>query len=259
MDKKIIDVPSENPKQEPNAQQALRVLDAESTAPQDPQDLLVLAVKQNASVDTLERLMVVRKELRAEAAATAFHEAMSAFQAECPIIVKSQPGHEQRYYYAPLEVIVKVVTPFLVKHGFSHKEDAVVTENWVEAIVTVTHRHGHSTTTRFKVPTETKAGMSPQQKYGAAMTYATRYAFCAAFGIRTGELDTDCPPETEPVTKLKAVLWGLLKDRFYNDPAKAQQFLWDEMVMEPTKRMGDLDGPGLKAVIEKTRSRLKQL
>ena len=57
-------------------------------------------------------------------------------------------------------------------------EDGVVTEGWVEAIVTVTHRAGHSEVKKFKIPTDSKAGMSLQQKYGAAMTYATRYAFC---------------------------------------------------------------------------------
>lgn len=229
---------------------------------QEPQDLLALAVKQGASVDTLERLMVVRKELRAEQAETEFNAALSAFQAECPIILRNREGHENRYRYAPLEQIVKEVTPLLSKHGFSHQEDGVVTEGWVEALVTVTHRAGHSITKRFKVPTESKAGMSPQQKFGAAMTYATRYAFCAAFGIRTADRDTDCPPPSEtPITALRDKLWNICKPIRGEKPNwdKARQWLTDECAMNPDKRVFDLTADELNGLIARVPQRLKEL
>lgn len=231
----------------------------QAAEPGEPQDLLALAVRQGASVDTLERLMVVRKELQAEQAKKAFDAAMSAFQAEVPIIVRSRAGHENRYNYAPLEKIVGMVTPIMAKHGFSHKEDGVVTEGWVEAIVVVTHRDGHSTTTRFKVPAESKAGMSPQQKYGAAMTYATRYAFCAAFGIRTADSDTDCSPEAdESTTSLLSKLWEILKPvrGEANNWKQAKQWLVDECLIDPDCILKELEPAALRAVTGKVVAKL---
>lgn len=241
---------------EPDARQAIQQLDTS----QQPQDLLALAVKQGASVDTLERLMVVRTQLKAEQAREAYFAALAAFQSECPIILRSKAGHENRYNYAPLERIVKEVTPFLTRHGFSHQEDGVVTDGWVEAVVTVTHRAGHKEEKRFKVPTESKAGMSPQQKYGAAMTYATRYAFCAAFGIRTADRDTDCAPDDQAEKqRLKAELWKLLEPVRGTEKNwdMARQWLVDEMCLDPDIPVRDLDVPGFQATIKAAKLKLE--
>lgn len=245
-----------------NAQRALQRLDDMTPQRREPRDLLEMAVTQGASVDTLERLMVVRKELRAEQAESAFNAAMSAFQAECPIIIRNKEGHENRYRYAPLEKIVQSVTPYLAKHGFSHESDGVVTEGWVEALVTVKHRDGHSITKRFKVPAESRAGMSPAQKYGAAMTYATRYAFCAAFGIRTADRDTDCPPDaTESITSLTAKLWAAVQPICDGDRTwkTARQWLVDECQMDPGKRVQDHNADEIRALIETAKARMKEL
>lgn len=229
-----------------------------------PQDLLAMAVQKGADVATLERLMVVRTQLKAEAAKEAYFAALAAFQAECPIIAKknavSIPGGAN-YRYAPLDQIVRKVQPLLEKHGFSHQEDSEIAEGWVTAIVTVTHRAGHSETKKFKVPSETKAGMSPQQKYGAAMTFATRYAFCAAFGIRTGEQDTDCAPAQDgpdAIAALKAELWSLLKSKrgAENNWKQAQQWLVDEACLDPDQTIRALDAAGLRSVIAKARNKL---
>lgn len=221
----------------------------------DPQDLLALAVRNGADVGVLERLMVVRKELMAEKARNAFFDDLARFQSECPVILRTKAGHENRYNYAPLERIVKDVTPYLTKYGFSHQEDGIVTDGWVEAVVTVTHRLGHKEEKRFKVPAESKAGMSPQQKYGAAMTYATRYAFCAAFGIRTADRDTDCPPGEKPTTDIRKQLWEACK------PIRGADNKWDtarawlvaNCGLRSDKRISDLTPDELEALIEKVK------
>lgn len=262
---KTIDVPMDaqaQPTNEPPPQRAVTVRDAvgelDAPAPRTgPMDLLQLAVeKGNVNVDTLDRLMAVRRELNAEKAREEYFAALAAFQAECPIILRSRAGHENRYNYAPLERIVKDVTPFLTKHGFSHQEDGVVTEGWVEAIVTVTHRSGHQETKRFKVPAQSNAGMSPQQKYGAAMTYATRYAFCAAFGIRTADRDTDGPsPEGGPevIIGLKTMVWNILrkhnKVQAGQTWADARQYFVDEMVLDDSTPIESLDAAAWRKLL----------
>lgn len=248
---KTIDVPESAV----TVRDAVRALEAQ---PREPQDLLALAVSKGADVATLERLMVVRTQLKAEAAKEAFFASLAAFQAECPIILRTRAGHENRYNYAPLEQIVRTVAPLLEKHGFAHQEDGKVTDGWVEAVVTVTHRLGHCETKSFKVPAESKAGMSPQQKFGAAMTYATRYAFCAAFGIRTGDRDTDCPSDEQSVTQLRSALWDLLKPvrGAEQNWKQARQWLTDECCIDPDQRIQDLTASDLKSAIEKARVKL---
>jgi hypothetical protein len=63
------------------------------------------------------------------------------------------------------------------------------------------HIGGHSRVSSFAVPTETRAGMSPQQKFGAAATYAQRRALSSVLGLWTGDPDTDCadPPAPSPL------------------------------------------------------------
>lgn len=159
------------------------------------------AIDKGVPVETMERLMAMRRELKAEAAKTAYDSAMSAFQAECPTIKKTKAGGKTRggivaYYYAPLESIVEQVKVLLQKHGFSYGFDTVTTEGMVKAICIAKHELGHSESTSFEVPLGTKTEiMSATQVTAAAITYAKRYAFCNAFGILTGDEDTDAAPQ----------------------------------------------------------------
>jgi hypothetical protein len=61
----------------------------------------------------------------------------------------------------------------------------------VTVIVTACHIAGHKEDTEFTAPIQADAYMSEPQKWASAMTYAKRYAFCNAFGILTGDEDTD--------------------------------------------------------------------
>lgn len=245
--------------------EALQRIDSGSPD-KEPQDLLALAVEKGADVGTLERLMVVRKEILAERARKAYFDSLAAFQAECPVIRRKKHVAilgGANYAYASLDQIIRQVQPLLEKHGFSHQCDSDIAEGWVTAIVTITHRDGHSESKGFKVPSETKAGMSPQQKYGAAMTFATRYAFCAALGIRTGDEDTDCQPTPDgpdALASLKSQLWELLKP-IRGEAAnwkQAHQWLVDECVIDPDVTMSALckDADGMRAALIKAKAKL---
>lgn len=161
------------------------------------ESLLAKAVDSKAAVDVLERLMAMRRELQAEQARAAFDKAMADFQAECPVIVKSEEVRERdnpnkiRYKYAPLDIIVAQVKGLLQKHGLSHSENAKVETDYVTAVCTIKHAKGHSETSEFRVPIDPKAYMNAAQKFASALTFAKRYAFCNALGILTGDADDD--------------------------------------------------------------------
>lgn len=225
----------------------------------DPMSLLTMAVQQGANVDTLERLAVLREKFLAEKARKAYFDSLAAFQSECPVIVKSNRvifSGSEKYRYAPIDKIIQTVGPLLQKHGFAFQRDSKIENGWVEAIVTITHREGHSETKSFRVPTDSKAGMSEQQKYGAALTFADRYAFTGALGIKTGDEDNDANQgaKAKNITALKAELWALLKPKCSG--AQAQQWLWDEACMDPNQRVQDLNAQELQTVIDKAKEKL---
>ena len=82
----------------------------------EPQDLLRLAVENKADISTLERLVALAKDVRAEQAKEAWHDAMTAFQQACPAIKKgtkakivTRAGASYEYSYAPLDDIMAIL------------------------------------------------------------------------------------------------------------------------------------------------------
>lgn len=169
-------------------------------AAQSAEILIAQAIEKGASVDTMERLLAMRTQLKGEFAKEAFIKAMSNFQAQCPIIVKDKIVYDkqgkERYRFAPLENIVTQVRKPLTENGFSYTVDVINDTTYLTAICKVTHILGHSETSSFQVPIDKDGYMSAPQKYAAASTFAKRYAFVNATGILTGDEDSDATPET---------------------------------------------------------------
>ncbi len=158
--------------------------------------LISQAISSNVPVETLERLLAMRTQIKQEQAKESFNRAMAKFQAECPTIVKTKEVRTRSgivaYKYAPIESIVSQVKEPLNDNGFSYKTQVDITDTGVKATVRVTHVDGHSDDTSMEVPLGTKTDiMSHSQVTAAASTFAKRYAFCNAFGILTGDEDND--------------------------------------------------------------------
>ncbi len=158
--------------------------------------MITLAIERGATVETIERLMAVRREVRAEQAKEGFDRALAAFQAECPTIrktskVMNKDGRNVRYQYAPLDAIIFQVKELLQKHGFSYTVNAQALAGSVKAVCKLTHAYGHSESSEFEVPIDKDAYMNPAQQVASALTFAKRYAFCNAAGIMTGDADDD--------------------------------------------------------------------
>ena len=171
-------------------------VEQQSLSIMNPETLISQAIKQNASVDTMERLLKMRQDLKAEFAKEQFDISMANFQMDCPIVkkTKSVPTSSGAiaYKYAPIESIVSQVKKYLKKHGFSYMIKTETLEKKVKAICVVKHKDGHSEESSMSVPLGTKTNiMSETQVVAAALTFAKRYAFCNSFGILTGDSDDD--------------------------------------------------------------------
>ncbi len=160
----------------------------------DAQALIARAIDKNLPIESMERLLAMRRELRAEWARDQFFTALTGFQKECPIVgkdhvakIKSKKGEDSSfsYSYAPLETIIQIVQPVLERWGFSWTVKPKQTDGHVKASCCAHHKDGHEEITEFEVPLDPDSYMSNPQKAAAALTFARRYAFINAFGIVT--------------------------------------------------------------------------
>ena len=193
----VVTPKAEKPKKETKA-----VAVAEPKAELVPQNqsienLIGRAIENNTPVETMEKLLSMRRELKAEYAKEQFDKDMALFQGECPTIKKTKPGGKTNagqvaYYYAPLDAIVDQTRELIQKHGFSYAIQTVTEADKVKVTCKVKHKAGHSESSDVEVPLGTKTGvMSASQVVASALTFAKRYAFCNAFGILTGDDDDD--------------------------------------------------------------------
>lgn len=179
------------------------IAEREDTAPaaiadHSPEALLAAAIERQLPVESIERLLAMRRELKAEWARERYFDALAAFQRDCPEIEKSTPvynkdGKTIRYHYAKLGDIVQQVKDVLAKHGFSytvHPTDESV-EGWVTARVVAHHSDGHQEESSMSVPIDPEAYMNAPQKVASARTFATRYAFLGVLGIVAVDEDDD--------------------------------------------------------------------
>lgn len=186
-----------------------------NTIPFSPEDLIAKAIEKGLPVDTMEKLLAMRKELKAEFAKEAFDAAMSKFQAECPVIEKNKSGPNNAYRYAPIEEIVRQVKKQLEENGFSYSIQTQMTNDKVKVTCIAKHKLGHSESSDVELPLATRTGlMNAPQQTAATMTYAKRYAFCNAFGIMTGDEDTDAQSivvQSPPQNVVKAITTPVAK------------------------------------------------
>lgn len=171
------------------------------------------AIAKKMPIETIERFLVMRKEFRLEQAREAFVLAMSQFQKECPVIMKTKGVKKANsdtiiYRYAPLDSIVLQVKDALGNNNLAYffREERSEDGTKITVICTIRHSMGHSEESAFTVEVGAEAYMTDTQKYGARNTFAKRYAFMNALGILTGDEDTDARELTKKSTKVPTSL-----------------------------------------------------
>ncbi len=90
-----------------------------------------------------------------------------------------------------MDEIAHIVDPILESLGFSYSWNTTATEKAVTVECVLMHKGTHAKSSFFTVPVESKSGMSPQQKYGAASTFAQRRTLANVLGLTTTEKDYD--------------------------------------------------------------------
>lgn len=173
------------------------------TAEISPLAIIQSALQTGIKADELGKLMDLQDRWEANQARKAFMVALSAFQADCPIIQKTARGDKATY--APLEQVIKTIQPILERHGLSVRFDTDLTANAVDgapAILTATcyvsHVAGHTEQNHFAAPVDagpiTRDGrkvMNSAQSVASARSYCKRYALGDALNLAFSDEDDD--------------------------------------------------------------------
>ncbi len=124
--------------------------------------------------------------------------ALAAFQAELPVVEKTAAAIIQGekdgrkftygYKYADLAAITAVVLPLLGKHGLSFTSRPTIGPNGFVLSYKLRHASGESDDGEWPLPDPVR---TKPKTVGSAITYARRYALCAATGLAPGDEDDD--------------------------------------------------------------------
>lgn len=157
----------------------------------------------------LRELMQLQRDWQADRAREAFADAMAEFQGRCPQIVKRRGvsltgGGRADYKYASLDDIMRIVQPILSDCGVSVSFSASISENGMIDVTCTLRRGIHAEPHTMSVPAPAQMRVNDTQKVGAALSYAKRYALCAALNIQVVDEDTDAVGLGEKVNEKQA-------------------------------------------------------
>lgn len=170
------------------------------STPLTPLAAIFQAVANGASIEMVERLMVMQERMEANEARKAYVAAMAEFKAE-PITIRKNKhvGFESRrvdsktdYNHATLDEVVAAVAPSLARVGLSYRWKTEQIESG-QIVVTCIVRHtlGHSEETMLRGSPDSSGNKNSIQAVGSTVSYLSRYTLMAALGLAAAEQDDD--------------------------------------------------------------------
>ena len=160
--------------------------------------MITQAIASGASIDVMERLLAMRRELREEESRVAYYAAMSAVESELPAIVRDADNDQTRSKYARLEKINAAITPVYTRHGISLSFDTAdcPTPGEIRTVCHVSHAGGYSTTRHVDLPPDGvglkgNANKTEVHARGSTLSYARRYLALLVFNVQLANEDDD--------------------------------------------------------------------
>lgn len=197
---------------------ALQAVGAVATPTAGPLALLNSGI---ADLEKLERLWELQVKFEQREAEKAFNEAMAAFKANPPVIVKDKEvGYDARdgnsrteYSHATHFNVTTTIAEALAAHGLSHSWSSEQGDGKITVTCTIKHRLGHSESTSMTAPYDNSGKKNAIQAIGSAKTYLERYTLLGITGLSTQDLPDDDGAGTDtPGAVVEQVLDGLLAD-----------------------------------------------
>lgn len=158
-----------------------------------PMELISQASRAGATIEQMQQLFELKKQMDAEEAKRAYVQAMADFKQEVIVITKDKENKQYGSRYSSLGNLVNTVTPFLAKYGLSAEWHMDQTAG-IKVGCTITHALGHAGETKWMtVPQDTSGAKNPLQQIKSSKTYAKISTFEDACGLASsdGNLDDD--------------------------------------------------------------------
>jgi hypothetical protein len=187
--------------------------------PPDPLVMLNTALSQGMKPSELGQLFDLIERRDKKHAAEKFADAITDFQAACPRIKKERAAtfkdketgqKAPAYRFANFEDIDRAVSPLLAQFRIvvTFDTEHIPGGSGMAGIRVICKvRVGtHVEETKLTVPIPGQMVVNDTQKYGAALSYAKRYAFCAALKIVVADEDDDAADLFERITPEQVAL-----------------------------------------------------
>src|SRR6266404_3479984 len=158
-----------------------------------PTSLLQIAVQRGASMEELGKLMDLQDRFEKREAEKAFVAAMAEFKLNPPTILKEKlvSFKDTSYYHATHSAVTEAIIAGLAAHGISHRWDLDQKDGKVGVTCVLTHRVGHSQSTRLESTSDQSGGKNSIQAIMSAKTYLERHTLLAATGLSTKDVNVD--------------------------------------------------------------------
>jgi hypothetical protein len=168
---------------------------------ENPPAMLQWALKNNAPMEMLERLLALNERWEANQARKAFDAAMARVRAKLKPIEKDittefdakQAGGKRTFRkHASLAAIAKSIDPILAEEGmnYSWRTHADVGQPIFVTCI-ISHELGHHVENTLPGPADNTGNKNMIQAVGSTITYLERYTLLAALGLSTEDADDD--------------------------------------------------------------------
>lgn len=124
--------------------------------------------------------------------------------------IKDQSGYDNRYKFANLAQVNRIIRPALAANGLSIIQEVTLHDGCVHVLTRLMHASGQWVEFGpLSMQLEKVAGGSMAQSTGSITTYARRYALCAALNIAQDADDTEEEMADDGAGKLPPVVKAL--------------------------------------------------
>ena len=155
-----------------------------------PMSMLQMAVSQNADLDKLEKLMALQERWEANEAKKAYFDAMSAFKANPPQVVKDMENKQFNSKYSSIEAWLPVIEE-LGKHGLSSSWEYPETPDKITVTCILRHKLGHSERVTLSGPSDTSGKKNPLQEMKSTRTYLRIETLSGVTGLTSSSVNDD--------------------------------------------------------------------
>lgn len=165
-----------------------------------------VALNPNIDIAKMERLLEMQERIMTRNAAVAFAAALSAMQAELPVIpergkikikAKNSDGERdgkvlQETPYALWEDINDAIKPVLHRHGFALSfRTGMAPDGRVSVTAVLSHEQGHREETTMVLMHDSSGSKNAVQAIGSSTSYGKRYAAMALLNLTSRGEDDD--------------------------------------------------------------------